>query len=90
MNEEQSGIDINQLIEHLQGSCTSLDQAIADLTDGEKGFEDLTDEDFFKLDNAIFECTYCGWWYETSEAHESDSGDICTDCYEYQNENEEE
>ena len=55
---------INDLIYHLQGTCISLEEACTDL-----GFdrEDLTIEELKELDNWLFLCDNCGWWYNVGE-----------------------
>lgn len=73
--------DVEQIIESLQGTCsntlaTAIDQHYPGMLE-----EDLTERDNDIIDNTIFLCDNCGWWCETSEAHESNSGcDICDDC----------
>lgn len=58
----------------LQGTANS----IASL--GEE-FEDLQLNDEFcaKLDELVFECTCCNWWFEQSEMSENEDW-VCIDC----------
>lgn len=72
--------DIESIIEYLQGTTRTLDEACQ-----QHGFEweELTEKDHAKIDENIFLCPTCGWWCETSEANESESGeDVCDDCKE--------
>lgn len=75
--------DIDGLISYLQGTCGTLDNACEQF-----GFtwDDLTSEDFDKIDNEIFLCPICGWWCENCERTSNnislDSEDICEDCHE--------
>ncbi len=43
--------------------------------------DDLTDNDYYEIDNQIFLCEICGWWCESSELKE-DSDNICEQCNE--------
>lgn len=69
--------DINKLIEHLQGTCRTIDEMKIDYGWAED--EELTDEEFSAIYNELFECDCCGWWFEICE--EADDL-ICIDCYE--------
>lgn len=60
----------------LQGTC----KAIYDL--GQE-FEDASNEQAFcnRLDELIFECQKCNWWFEQSEmANRKDDDWICIEC----------
>lgn len=76
--------DIYEVIESLQGTCTSsLAQKCEELFPGTEE-DDLTDEDYAAVDDEIFVCAQCGWRCETSEAHEhpeDGDGDVCDDCF---------
>ncbi len=58
-----------------QGTCTSLSC---------KDSEFLEEFDLFQeLDNVLFECTGCGWWYESGDDGPCPAGEHwCTDCSE--------
>jgi len=63
-----------KIVEEYQGTCNSLSEDDSDWLEG----QDLFDE----LDQNIFECNCCGWWFEICEQAESDAGEyICNDCY---------
>jgi hypothetical protein len=83
-------IDIDKLASILQGTCMSLDGGLQDLLDDGNADEDiLSTQHRSELDNLVFLCPQCGWWCETSEANESDTGeDLCDDCTEENNEEE--
>ncbi len=69
---------IDDLVYHLQGTCISLEEACADL-----GFdrEDLTMKELEELDNCLFECDNCGWWYDVGERSDVDCDEnICLHC----------
>ena len=42
---------------------------------------DLSLENHYQIDNEIFLCENCGWWYDIIEESESESG-VCESCYE--------
>lgn len=65
---------IDQIIDYLNGSCKSLEEACISFDTTES---DLTDEDRKELDDNIFECQTCNWWHENSE--QSENGD-CESC----------
>lgn len=67
---------IQELIEYLQGSCKSMYEACADM---EMDEDDLTIEQLQKIDEEIFRCARCGWWYE-QPAEEIDGEWVCEDC----------
>lgn len=75
---------LTRIIEYLQGSCETLDNAIKTITENDELDEDcLTEEQLEEIDDHIFNCTTCGWWYEVGECSESDDGEmVCLDCDE--------
>lgn len=70
-------VNINTLVEELQGSCGTLQGACE--TQG-FDYDDLTADDCLQIDNEIFECTTCGWWCEVCEMSEDQDGQVCVDC----------
>jgi len=66
---------LNSLINALQGTCMSLDEACSDLGINE---DDLTEQDHSFIDQEIFRCETCAWWSEVSEMSMEDS--VCTEC----------
>ena len=76
-----ANFDVDQLIQYLQGSCKTLEEAIRDSYDMSEG--DLTEQDTDKIDSEIFLCSTCGWWCEISEMKlDSSDEQICGDCCE--------
>jgi len=72
-----SNIDLwEKIIYQLNGSCESLEQALAD-----NNAEELEDHMPFLeyLDNEIFRCECCGWWCPISESSETVDTE-CRDC----------
>ena len=70
---------IDNLIYHLQGTCISFDEACEDLNIDSNS---LSIEELSELDNWVFQCDNCGWWYDRGEMAYSDNyvGNICTYC----------
>lgn len=74
-----NNIDLwEKIIYDLNGSCDSLEQALA-----EHDAEDLEHHEPFlhHLDDQIFRCDCCGWWYPISEMAITEEAQICDDCY---------
>ena len=70
----------NKIIEHLNGSCESLYQTL-EYYKAEALEDDL---DFLGyLDDQIFNCTCCGWWFPISEVTTDETQDelACNSCY---------
>ena len=82
---------INEIVEHLRGSCMDLSVALndfdLDLDDFSKEQEDQLNE---AIDDLIFNCESCGWWCEVGDY--ADEGcnpqglNICNDCGEEKDE----
>jgi hypothetical protein len=68
--------NIEDLIENLRGTCSSLDMSLPD----DMSFNDLSIEEIEKIDSEIFECQECNWWYEIIDMSEEEH--ICIDCKE--------
>lgn len=75
--------DVQVVIDCLQGTCGDSIQSALDFYYPEMQEDDLTGVDHQDIDNQIFLCEQCGWWCETSEAHENTDGggDLCDDCF---------
>jgi len=69
---------VDQVAYDLQGTCQSLTEALEKHDMGEA--ED--DIEFCQaLDELVFCCEKCGWWYEQNEmAEREDEAWICEDC----------
>lgn len=81
--EKPENFDIQKVIETLQGTSLTLNEAI-EMLYGE-GFTDmcLESSDYDVMNNEIFLCDQCGWWCEISEradVEETDGADMCQDC----------
>lgn len=76
--------DVVKLIENLQGTCEALDKVLESLYPGMTS-EDLTEDDHDAIDQEIFKCETCDWWYEQGE-----SGDAEGNCLNCNNEIDEE
>lgn len=70
--------DIQTVIDSVQGTCDTINDH---LPEGMNDM-DLTLEDHNSIDNQIFQCDECGWWYEQCQnAGDADDGK-CEDCVE--------
>lgn len=67
---------IDELIHNLLGSCKSLGEACADLYFDR---EDLTVEELKELNNCLFLCDNCGWWYYVGERADLEHPAFCDD-----------
>jgi len=76
--EKPNDFDVNDLIEYLQGTCMTLDEGINDLYPDCDSMI-LTTDDHTAIDNEIFLCEDCDWWYEICEQSE-DEPTKCKDC----------
>lgn len=75
-----------EVIEHLNGTCLSIEQGCADL---DVDPEDFLDQHCHLLDDAIFNCEGCGWWFEQGEmADDPHDRWVCGDCVEGDEEDE--
>jgi hypothetical protein len=62
----------NEAIQHLRGSCEALYVEYAEWEE---------DEVFLGIiDDAIFNCTQCGWWHDISELNDNTGDFMCTEC----------
>lgn len=72
-----SHFDMQNVIDALSGTCDSLDDALQEFN---MTIDDLVIDDYNRLDNEIFKCTTCDWWYELCE-QATDEG-VCDNCNE--------
>jgi hypothetical protein len=72
---------IEELINDLEGTCQSFSDGCDDLNIKEN---DLTSNQLDMIDERIFNCSTCGWWFESGEQDEDNN---CIDC---QDDNKEE
>ena len=75
---------LEQLVYHLQGTCLGLYEALQQLFDIDQNDIENEMEMCGYLDDRIFRCRECGWWYENGfwnpEGFEPGDGEICLDC----------
>jgi hypothetical protein len=67
---------LDEIVDHLRGSCVML---YAELEEGED--EDQVQE---YISQYIFECEGCGWWCEIDELHNETDRELCNDCWEHE------
>ena len=72
--------DVHKLVEELQGTCHSISDFLPD----EMNEMDLTTEDHEHIDNEIFLCETCGWWYEVCESGDCEGN--CENCIDEEEE----
>lgn len=70
---------IQKIADELEGSCGRLAEAACSVL----GIEDHRDADMDAIDEAledkVFECEECGWWYKLDEESDDEPG-VCQDC----------
>jgi hypothetical protein len=71
-------IDIQELIDYLQGGCKTLNEGVSDISEGVLNESNLTIQQHEIIDSEIFRCESCGWWHEISE--QSEDGENCIEC----------
>jgi len=81
--------EIREVVDYLQGSCKSIEEALIDVTDDKvDGLESLSNwqELCSAIDDVMFLCAQCGWWCEAGDYAENQpddcNGDICLECGE--------
>lgn len=71
--------DVQDLIDYMRGTAASINAQAE-----ERGIDMLDDAVTSAVDEAIFECTDCGWWCdiseEVSEFVEDASDLLCDQC----------
>lgn len=80
---------IIQLIEHLRGSCISMDQAVSDIFGEWVDWGYFPEEVLQDIEEKIFLCTQCGWWYDTGDLACDEGDQICSNCFNEEHEEEE-
>ena len=66
----------SDLVQRYQGTCDYL------VSKDETFLEDFDMHQ--QLDDELFNCEQCGWWYEIAEMGDSDDGSlVCENCLEY-------
>jgi hypothetical protein len=69
---------MEELCNHLRGSCGSLEGALLSLFGMEQN--GLTHEDEAEFDSMLFLCSICGWWCDTEGLSNDDGNQECEDC----------
>lgn len=72
---------IDELAEELRGTVSSINYTLEDLFNIDSFF-DLDDDTLRQIDEIVFECEHCGWWYSTDEEDEYDGYAMCSSCAE--------
>lgn len=78
--------EIYELIHYLQGTCMSLDNALEQLFELDTCEVENEIQMCNILDDAIFNCSRCGWWCEAGDwiteedPNYVDGEEICTQC----------
>jgi hypothetical protein len=68
-----------EIVYHLQGTCQGIDEALEAF---EYTYEDLDLEASLYIDERIFCCGQCEWWFEIAEMSEEEEW-VCEDCIKY-------
>mgnify|MGYP006921460948 CR=1 FL=1 len=69
---------LDKLIANLEGSCDSMEDSIPEETKLTE--DDMTIKDLEYIDEHVYLCSDCGWWYENSGDQDEDN--TCPDCQE--------
>ncbi len=70
---------IASIIEDLRGTCKSLYEVVEEYG---LEFDSLDDHELNEIDQNIFLCDWCGWWYESGEGDEYKEEMLCDHCLE--------
>ncbi len=71
----------DKLVQTLQGTMMSLDDGIQEVYGDEEDSFTAPIKDIEYMEQEIFCCETCQWWYEICEMHE-DEDQVCEDCHE--------
>ena len=72
---------INDIADILQGSCLSLEDGICAVLGDDATVDDLDLDDYYALDEVVFLCASCNWWYEAGYWNsEKTDENYCLDC----------
>jgi len=74
---------IEEFADNLVGSCGIFDKEDAEM------FDSMTVSQNIIFDEIVFDCEQCGWWSVAEEKNQTENGQICEECWE-DNNNEEE
>lgn len=78
---------IDDVVQEFNGSCSNepVDEIIVDLAiaNGIVLTQKEIEECNYAIDNIIFNCVGCGWWFETCEHAEGEHAEtVCQNCVE--------
>lgn len=82
---------INELINALQGSCSSINEQLQMRWDVDVEELDNEMEVLLAIDEEIFCCSTCNWWCPMSEETATPQGESefgCSDCFPEEEEND--
>lgn len=68
---------IDEIIENTMGTCQSLEEHL-EYFDME--IDDLSMEELGYIDDSIFNCDCCGWWYDLGEISDCEHSTVCMEC----------
>jgi hypothetical protein len=68
-----------EIVYHLQGTCQSTNEALEAFGYSD---QDLDHEAALYIDERIFCCEQCEWWFEIGEMDEDEEW-VCEDCVKY-------
>ena len=71
---------LEEIVENLQGTCNDLDSIVDEVTNCVCSGLDLTFDQHDYINQQIFLCETCGWWYEICE--QSEDFENCESCFE--------
>lgn len=71
--------EIEEIVDYLNGSCNTLDEACQFILGDEFDAMSLSKEEMEYIDERIFKCYDCDWWFESHEESEEEPG-CCIDC----------
>ena len=67
---------ILEIINFLKGTCHPISNA-------EEEYGELTVEELEEIDEEIFKCDDCGWWYDPCDCNVDHNGSkFCPNCYD--------
>lgn len=71
-------MQIQQITEYLQGTNGQIDDALPDGVE----LSDLSPEQLSAIDESVFQCAECEWWFERGDESEVDNpiSPLCKSC----------
>lgn len=81
MSKHITDDQVREIHESLLGTSDTLDGGIREVCGDDYDQSDLSLDQVGEIDNHIFNCTTCGWWYEVNECNDDDGDSECDGCY---------